>query len=159
MSTHSQWENIKEGEPLENDTCPVALMLGHGPLEYEDIHVDRLNIEYDDPDANRFSKSNAWTLLALIHTIDHPNVPVIAINTVTGEQDHLFGGDKSFLIPCTIEEYNNFFNLVLPGHEKAHYDDWYSKGIFSAHSVDEDGELDDITRFEIYYTPYKELTQ
>ena len=138
---------------------PSCLNVRQQPLaEYEDIHVDRLDIEYDDQDANRISKSNAWTLLALIHSIDHPNVPCIAINTITGIEEHLFGGEKGLHPPYRIEEYDNFFNLVLPGHEKAHYDDWYPK-VSSQHSVDEDGELDDITRFEIYYTPYKELTQ
>lgn len=142
-------QNIKDGEPLEGSSCPVAYMLGaqYERIQYEDINIDRMEIGYECQGFH-ITKENSWTLLALIHTIDHPNCAVFTYNTQTGTIEHIFGGDKGLHPPYTIEEYEHYFNLILLGYEKAHLD------TFTFHtSFNKDEELSSLT---IHFTPHKE---
>ena len=118
-------DHMKRGHPCEGDRCPIAIMIDdeYKRIQYEKVYICRKNIEYT-LDRHEILKENAWTLLALIHAIDQPNVPVYAINRQTGVLEHLFAGDKGIHVPLTIEEYQDFFNLVLPNHPKAHLDDY-----------------------------------
>ena len=140
-------DDIKEGEALMGSSCPVAYMIGnqYERIQYENINICRLDIEYECQ-GHTFNKENAWTLFALIHSIDHPNVPAIAFNTINKSRKHLFGGEKGLLPPYTIEEYENYFNLVLPGIEKAHLDEFATDTKFD--------NQEEMKALQINYTPY-----
>ena len=150
-------EHVRKGIPLEGDNCPVAYMLMDewDRIEYQDINVCRLEIEYEQGGVE-IIKPNSWTLLGLIHAIDHPNTTILAINKLTGKKETLFSRINAFNLPLRIEEYESWFNLYLPGHEQAHRDNYEPKSIYS---LDKNGNPDELIRFEIHYTPYQETTQ
>ena len=128
--------DLKIGNPGEADTCPIAFMLNtasqkHNEKGYEQIIVTESDIEFLHEYMD-FSKSISWTLAALIQAIDVPNTPIYRRDIQTGEEVHIFGGDKGLHPPYRIEEYENWFNLHLDEYPRAHFDSFYR-----GHTTDE----------------------
>ena len=140
-------KHFKEGQILSGSSCPVACMIRdeYHRTPYDDINVCRINIEYEC-EGHEMIKENSWALLALIHAIDHPEIITRVIDKINGKTTHLFGGNKAFQPPYTIEEYEHYFNLLLPGFDKAHLDTFTIRSDF-----DEDMNL---KTFDLLVTPY-----
>ena len=114
--------DIKEGLPLDGQSCPVAHMLNDYPeIEYTDVVVEKSNIEYVTHHSY-FSKPTSWTLHALIHYIDEKDI-IIVRDVKENTEFTLFGPDIGLHPPYRIEEYEDWFNLHLDEYPQAHLDE------------------------------------
>ena len=140
-------EDIMQGNQGNPHTCAIALMLKKAAYDtIENVYVDKDHIEYDCQ-KHEFSKENGLLLSGLIWKIDHPQLIISKLNTITNERHIIFSKEEQAAPPYEIHEYAHNFDVIIPEEDNHHKDFWEPHMIAN--------EYDEYIEMQFLYSPFE----